>query len=139
MSGDLGTSIILTMAPIFVLMIGLVVYGVVKNSNKNKGQSRHESDAIIEAQAMLAKYQKEQAEKQAQTEGKKEEDKPEEKESKPEEKPEEKSEEKSEDKPEEKIEVDEKNDEPKKTVKPSAEAPIGDTTELEPDIDKTES
>lgn len=128
MSGDLGTSIILTMAPIFVLMIGLVVYGIVKNSSKNKGQSRHESNAIIEAQAMLAKYQKEQAEKNANKEAEK----------KPEEKPEQKTEPKGEDKPKNDEKDEQKSEKPEKTTKPSAEAPISDTTELEPDIDKTE-
>ncbi len=121
MSGDLTTSIILTMAPIFVLMIGLVVYSVVKNKGKVKGQSKHETDALIEAQAMLAKYQKEQAEKEG---GKtKTEENPKDK-AKSEEKPE-----KSEDKKETKIE--------EKVQKPTADAPISDTTELEPDIDKT--
>lgn len=117
MNDELGTSIILTMAPIFVLMIGLVIYGVMKNRSKDKGHSKRETDAIIEAQAMLAKYQKEQAEK-----------KPEDKKS--EEKPEEKTEEKSEPKEDSK-----KSEE--KPKKPSVEAPISDTTELEPDIDKT--
>lgn len=96
--GDLGTSIILTMAPIFVLMIGLVVYGVMKNRNKVNSRSKRETDALIEAQAMLAKYQKEQAEKESKDEKKKE-----------------------------------------NTPKPTADAPISDTTELEPDIDKTKN
>ena len=123
MSGDLGTSIILTMAPIFVAMIALVTYGAVKNSNKNKGRSKHESDALIEAQAMLAKYQKEQAEKQAKADSEKKEKATE----KAKEKPEEKSKEPKAAKPKE---------DDKKDIKPNAEAPISDTTELEPDIDK---
>lgn len=128
MSGDLGTSIILTMAPIFVAMIALVTYGAIKNSNKNKGRSKHESDALIEAQAMLAKYQKEQAEKQAKADSEKKEEKTTEKATeKAKEKPEEKSKEPKASKP--------KEDE-KKDSKPNAEAPISDTTELEPDIDK---
>ena len=128
MSGDLGTSIILTMAPIFVAMIALVAYGAIKNSNKNKGRSKHESDALIEAQAMLAKYQKEQAEKQAKADSEKKEEKTTEKATeKAKDKPKEKSEEPKATKPEE-------ND--KKDIKPNAEAPISDTTELEPDIDK---
>ena len=81
---------------------------------KNTGNSS-EATALIEAQAMLAKMQKEQAEKDAKkTEKDDTEDKPEEK--------------KPEDKPEE-----------KKPEKPVAEAPISDTTDLEPDIDKTET
>ena len=124
MSGDLGTSIILTMAPIFVAMIALVAYGAIKNSNKNKGRSKHESDALIEAQAMLAKYQKEQAEKQAKADSEKKAEKATEK---AKDKPKEKSEEPKATKPEE-------NE--KKDAKPNAEAPISDTTELEPDIDK---
>lgn len=123
MSGDLGTSIILTMAPIFVAMIALVAYGAIKNSNKNKGRSKHESDALIEAQAMLAKYQKEQAEKQAKADSEKKEKATE----KAKEKPEEKSKEPKASKPKE---------DDKKDIKPNAEAPISDTTELEPDIDK---
>lgn len=123
MSGDLGTSIILTMAPIFVAMIALVAYGAIKNSNKNKGRSKHESDALIEAQAMLAKYQKEQAEKQAKADSEKKEKATE----KAKEKPEEKSKEPKTAKPKE---------DDKKDIKPNAEAPISDTTELEPDIDK---
>lgn len=123
MSGDLGTSIILTMAPIFVAMIALVAYGAIKNSNKNKGRSKHESDALIEAQAMLAKYQKEQAEKQAKADSEKKEKATE----KAKEKPEEKSKEPKAAKPKE---------DDKKDIKPNAEAPISDTTELEPDIDK---
>ena len=92
MSGDLGTSIILTMAPIFVAMIALVAYGAIKNSNKNKSRSKHESDALIEAQAMLAKYQKEQAEKQAKADSEKKEEKTTDKATeKAKEKPEEKS------------------------------------------------
>ena len=121
MSDELGTSIILTMAPIFILMVGLVIYGVIKNRGKDKGRSKRETDAIIEAQAMLAKYQKEQAEK-----------KPEDKKS--EEKPEEKTEEKSEPKEDSKKSEEKSEEKPKK---PSVEAPISDTTELEPDIDKT--
>lgn len=128
MSGDLGTSIILTMAPIFVAMIALVTYGAIKNSNKNKGRSKHESDALIEAQAMLAKYQKEQAEKQAKADSEKKEEKTIEKATeKAKEKPEEKSKEPKATKPKE---------DDKKDIKPNAEAPISDTTELEPDIDK---
>lgn len=128
MSGDLGTSIILTMAPIFVAMIALVAYGAIKNSNKNKGRSKHESDALIEAQAMLAKYQKEQAEKQAKADSEKKEEKTTEKATeKAKEKPEEKSKEPKAAKPKE---------DDKKDSKPNAEAPISDTTELEPDIDK---
>lgn len=128
MSGDLGTSIILTMAPIFVAMIALVAYGAIKNSNKNKGRSKHESDALIEAQAMLAKYQKEQAEKQAKADSEKKEEKTTEKATeKAKEKPEEKSKEPKATKPKE---------DDKKDIKPNAEAPISDTTELEPDIDK---
>lgn len=128
MSGDLGTSIILTMAPIFVAMIALVTYGAIKNSNKNKGRSKHESDALIEAQAMLAKYQKEQAEKQAKADSEKKEEKTTEKATeKAKEKPEEKSKEPKATKPKE---------DDKKDIKPNAEAPISDTTELEPDIDK---
>ena len=132
MSGDLGTSIILTMAPIFVAMIALVAYGAIKNSNKSKGRSKHESDALIEAQAMLAKYQKEQAEKQAKADSEKKEEKTTDKATekaaeKAKEKPEEKSKEQKASKPEE-------NE--KKDAKPNAEAPISDTTELEPDIDK---
>ena len=128
MSGDLGTSIILTMAPIFVAMIALVAYGAIKNSNKNKGRSKHESDALIEAQAMLAKYQKEQAEKQAKADSEKKAEKTTEKAAeKAKEKPEEKSKESKAEKPKE-------NE--KKDAKPNAEAPISDTTELEPDIDK---
>lgn len=123
MSGDLGTSIILTMAPIFVAMIALVTYGAIKNSNKNKDRSKHESDALIEAQAMLAKYQKEQAEKQAKADSEKKEKATE----KAKEKPEEKSKEPKASKPKE---------DDKKDIKPNAEAPISDTTELEPDIDK---
>lgn len=123
MSGDLGTSIILTMAPIFVAMIALVAYGAIKNSNKNKGRSKHESDALIEAQAMLAKYQKEQVEKQAKADSEKKEKATE----KAKEKPEEKSKEPKTAKPKE---------DDKKDIKPNAEAPISDTTELEPDIDK---
>ena len=125
MSGDLGTSIILTMAPIFVAMIALVTYGAIKNSNKNKGRSKHESDALIEAQAMLAKYQKEQAEKQAKTDSEKKE-----------EKTADKTTEKAKEKPEEKSK-EPKASKPKEDNKPNAEAPISDTTELEPDIDKT--
>ena len=128
MSGDLGTSIILTMAPIFVAMIALVTYGAIKNSNKNKGRSKHESDALIEAQAMLAKYQKEQAEKQAKADSEKKEEKTADKTTeKAKEKPEEKSKEPKAAKPKE---------DDKKDIKPTAEAPISDTTELEPDIDK---
>ena len=128
MSGDLGTSIILTMAPIFVAMIALVTYGAIKNSNKNKDRSKHESDALIEAQAMLAKYQKEQAEKQAKADSEKKEEKTADKTTeKAKEKPEEKSKEPKAAKPKE----DDKQD-----IKPNAEAPISDTTELEPDIDK---
>lgn len=128
MSGDLGTSIILTMAPIFVAMIALVTYGAIKNSNKNKGRSKHESDALIEAQAMLAKYQKEQAEKQAKADSEKKEEKTADKTTeKAKEKPEEKSKEPKASKPKE---------DDKKDIKPNAEAPISDTTELEPDIDK---
>ena len=128
MSGDLGTSIILTMAPIFVAMITLVAYGAIKNSNKNKGRSKHESDALIEAQAMLAKYQKEQAEKQAKADSEKKEEKTADKTTeKAKEKPEEKSAEPKAAKPKE---------DDKKDIKPNAEAPISDTTELEPDIDK---
>lgn len=128
MSGDLGTSIILTMAPIFVAMIALVTYGAIKNSNKNKGRSKHESDALIEAQAMLAKYQKEQAEKQAKADSEKKAEKTTEKATeKAKEKPEEKSKEPKATKPKE---------DDKKDIKPNAEAPISDTTELEPDIDK---
>lgn len=128
MSGDLGTSIILTMAPIFVAMIALVAYGAIKNSNKNKGRSKHESDALIEAQAMLAKYQKEQAEKQAKADSEKKVEKTAEKATeKVKEKPEEKSKEPKAAKPKE---------DDKKDTKPNAEAPISDTTELEPDIDK---
>ena len=123
MSGDLGTSIILTMAPIFVAMIALVAYGAIKNSNKNKGRSKHESDALIEAQAMLAKYQKELAEKQAKADSEKKEKATE----KAKEKPEEKSKEPKASKPKE---------DDKKDIKPNAETPISDTTELEPDIDK---
>lgn len=139
MSGDLGTSIILTMAPIFVAMIALVTYGAIKNSNKNKGRSKHESNALIEAQAMLAKYQKEQAEKQAKADSEKKEEKTTEKST-------EKAAEKAKDKPTEKSkEPKEKSEElkaakpeenEKKDIKPNAEAPISDTTELEPDIDK---
>lgn len=128
MSGDLGTSIILTMAPIFVAMIALVTYGAIKNSNKNKGRSKHESDALIEAQAMLAKYQKEQAEKKAKADSEKKEEKTADKTTeKAKEKPEEKSKEPKAAKPKE---------DDKKDIKPNAEAPISDTTELEPDIDK---
>lgn len=128
MSGDLGTSIILTMAPIFVAMIALVTYGAIKNSNKNKGRSKHESDALIEAQAMLAKYQKEQAEKKAKADSEKKEEKTADKTTeKVKEKPEEKSKEPKAAKPKE---------DDKKDIKPNAEAPISDTTELEPDIDK---
>ena len=128
MSGDLGTSIILTMAPIFVAMIALVTYGAIKNSNKNKGRSKHESDALIEAQAMLAKYQKEQAEKQAKADSEKKEEKTTAKTTeKAKEKPQEKSKEPKATKPKE---------DDKKDIKPNTEAPISDTTELEPDIDK---
>lgn len=135
MSGDLGTSIILTMAPIFVAMIALVTYGAIKNSNKNKGRRKHESDALIEAQAMLAKYQKEQAEKQAKADSEKKEEKTTEKSTeKAEEKPEEKSKEPKEKSEESKATKPEENE--KKDTKPNAEAPISDTTELEPDIDK---
>ena len=132
MSGDLGTSIILTMAPIFVAMIALVAYGAIKNSNKNKGRSKHESDALIEAQAMLAKYQKEQAEKQAKADSEKKEEKTTEKAA-------EKSTEKAKEKPEEKSKgskAEKPKENEKKDAKPNAEAPISDTTELEPDIDK---
>lgn len=132
MSGDLASSIILTMAPIFVLMIGLVVYSVVKNRGKVKGRSKHETDALIEAQAMLAKYQKEQAEKEA---GSKKDEKPEPKPEKSEDKkPEEKTKEDSEEKDKD---ASKKNKSEEKVTKPTADAPISDTTELEPDIDKT--
>lgn len=131
MSGDLGTSIILTMAPIFVAMIALVAYGAIKNSNKNKSRSKHESDALIEAQAMLAKYQKEQAEKQAKADSEKKEEKTTEKAKV---KPEETSKEPKEEFKEPKASKPKEDD--KKDIKPNAEAPISDTTELEPDIDK---
>ena len=122
MSGDLASSIILTMAPIFVLMIGLVVYSVVKNRGKVKGRSKHETDALIEAQAMLAKYQKEQAEKDSK---------------KPENESEKSEEKDTEDKPDEKKSMSQNTN--SKKEKPKADAPISDTTDLEPDIDKTEA
>lgn len=120
MDENLTSSIIVTMAPIFVIMIGLVVYSIAKNRNKVSGRSKHETDALIEAQAMLAKYQKEQAEKASLKEEKT-------KAKKPEEKPERKEEPKS-----------KGSKQAGKTAKPKADVPISDTTELEPDIDKTE-
>ena len=118
MDSDLAKSIILTMAPIVVLMIGLIVYGLIRNGKQKSSQSKRETDAIIEAQAMLAKYQKEQqnkSEEKSESEKKPKENKPEE--------------EAKSDKKEEKSE--------KKPQKPSVEAPVKDTTELEPDIDKS--
>ena len=127
MDENLTSSIIVTMAPVFVIMIGLVVYSIAKNRNKVSGRSKHETDALIEAQAMLAKYQKEQAEKDSK------------KEETTENKTEKTEDKKSEEKPE--IEEEQKSKDSKqeeKTAKPKADAPISDTTELEPDIDKTE-
>lgn len=39
---DLESSILLTMAPILVLMIGMIVYGVMKNRSKDKAHKAKE-------------------------------------------------------------------------------------------------
>lgn len=125
---DLGSSILVTMAPIFVLMIGMLVYGFMKNRGKDRNtKSKRETDALIEAQAMLAKYQKEQAEKEA---------KPKEEQKKTEDQKKEESEISSEAKNNGTEHPKTETDTERKAEKPSVEAPIQDTSELEPDIDK---
>ena len=139
---DLESSILLTMAPILVLMVGMIVYGVIKSRNKDRStQSKREADALIEAKAMLAKYQKENSENESKTKDS------------PQGNGNEKTEENSPTNQEESLEndktsqdnsakQDERTNEQEKTKdkpqKPSADAPIQDTTELEPDIDKIE-
>ena len=144
---DLESSILLTMAPILVLMVGMIVYGVIKSRNKDRStQSKREADALIEAKAMLAKYQKKNSENESKTKDS------------PQDNGNEKTEENSSTNQEEGLENDKtsqdnsaKQDDPKqdektneqektndKPQKPSADAPIQDTTELEPDIDKIE-
>lgn len=144
---DLESSILLTMAPILVLMVGMIVYGVIKSRNKDRStQSKREADALIEAKALLAKYQKENSENESKTKDS------------PQDNGNEKTEENSPTNQEEGLENDKtsqdnsaKQDDPKqdektneqektkdKPQKPSADAPIQDTTELEPDIDKVE-
>ena len=128
----MGNNIIITMLPIFGLFVILAIYSVYRHSKNNKQvKNQSEANAIIEAQAMLAKMQKEKANEGSKKDEKKdinikdddkdpmsqnaETDKQEtidsEKEVTAKEKPTEK--------------------------KPSVSAPIKDTTDLEPDIDKT--
>lgn len=128
----MGNNIIITMLPIFGLFVILAIYSVYRHSKNNKQvKNQSEANAIIEAQAMLAKMQKEKANEGSKkdekkdinikddakdpmsqnTETDKQEDVDSEKEKTTEEKPTEK--------------------------KPSVSAPIEDTTDLEPDIDKT--
>ena len=128
----MSNNIIITMLPIFGLFVILAIYSVYRHSKNNKQvKNQSEANAIIEAQAMLAKMQKEKANEGSKkdekeginikddtkdpmsqnTETDKQEDVDSEKEKTTEEKPTEK--------------------------KPSVSAPIEDTTDLEPDIDKT--
>lgn len=140
---DLESSILLTMAPILVLMIGMIVYGVMKNRGKDKStQSKREADALIEAKAMLAKYQKENTKNESEAKEKSaSKEKTETKES-PQANLEDKAVEAPQTKQEDTVKIENKpekdNKDNDKPQKPSADAPIQDTTELEPDIDKIE-
>lgn len=140
---DLESSILLTMAPILVLMIGMIVYGVMKNRGKDKStQSKREADALIEAKAMLAKYQKENTKNESEAKEKSaSKEKTETKES-PQANLEDKAVETPQTKQEDTVKIENKpekdNKDNDKPQKPSADAPIQDTTELEPDIDKIE-
>ena len=140
---DLESSILLTMAPILVLMIGMIVYGVMKNRSKDKStQSKREADALIEAKAMLAKYQKENTKNESEAKEKSaSKEKTETKES-PQANLEDKAVETPQTKQEDTVKIENKtekdNKDNDKPQKPSADAPIQDTTELEPDIDKIE-
>lgn len=140
---DLESSILLTMAPILVLMIGMIVYGVMKNRGKDKStQSKREADALIEAKAMLAKYQKENTKNESEAKEKSaSKEKTETKES-PQANLEDEVVEAPQTKQEDTVKIENKaekdNKDNDKPQKPSADAPIQDTTELEPDIDKVE-
>jgi hypothetical protein len=124
-----GTNdIFITMIPIVVLFIILGIAMAYKHSKGVKlNKSQAESNALIEAQAMLAKMQKEQAEKDAQKSKKKDTE-----DAEADKKPMSENESKEEDK----TEAENKPTEEKTFEKPVAEAPISDTTDLEPDIDK---
>ena len=125
-----GTNdIFITMIPILVLFI---ILGIAMAYKHNKGvklnKSQAESNALIEAQAMLAKMQKEQAEKDTQKSEKKDTEDAE---------TDKKPMSENDDTEEEKSETDDKaTGQEKIHEKPVAEAPISDTTDLEPDIDK---
>jgi|GEM_PF-2503188 biopolymer transport protein ExbB/TolQ len=126
-----GTSdLLITMIPIVILFVILgiaMAYKHGKGAKLNKSQA--ESNAIIEAQAMLAKMQKEQSEKDAQKS---------EKEDTVDAEADEKPMSENDDSEEEKSKEEDKSAEEEKTFeKPVAEAPISDTTDLEPDIDKS--
>jgi len=121
--GDSAKSIMMSMIPIGVLFVIIIIYAIYRRSHTAKtNKSTAEANAIIEAQAMLAKMQKEQAEKDAK---------------KPENETEKSEEKDTEDKPDEKKPMSQNTN--SKKEKPKADAPISDTTDLEPDIDKTEA
>ncbi len=128
----MSNNIIITMLPIFGLFVILAIYSIYRHGKNNKQvKNQSEANAIIEAQAMLAKMQKEKT-----NEGPKKDEKEDinikddakdpmsqNTETDKQETIDSEKEETAEEKPAEK--------------KPSVSAPIKDTTDLEPDIDKT--
>ncbi|GEM_PF-5288231 len=69
MTTDATNGIIWSMVPIFLLLIGLIAYSIITRSKRNNEKhDTREKDALIQAQAMLAKYQQENKNKEEKTE-----------------------------------------------------------------------
>jgi len=67
MQDNYGANIAVSMIPIVILFAIVVIYYLYKKSKRGKANKNEaESNAIIEAQAMLARIQKEKAELEAQ-------------------------------------------------------------------------
>ena len=113
MTTDATNGIIWSMVPVFLLLIGVIAYTIITRSKRNNEKhDTREKDALIQAQAMLAKYQQENKNK------------------------EEKSEESKENKTEKPKEESEKSDKKaEKKPKKLENTPIKNTSDLEPDID----
>jgi len=113
MTTDAANGIFLSIAPVFLLLIGVIIYAAITRSKRNNEKhSTREKDALIQAQAMLAKYQKENENK-----AEKSEDSKEEKTEKP------------------KEESDKSDKKTEKKPKKLENAPIKNTSDFEPDID----
>ena len=113
MTTDATNGIIWSMVPVFLLLIGVIAYSIITRSKRNNEKhDTREKDALIQAQAMLAKYQQENKDEEEKSEDPKEEK------IKESEKPKEESKSKSENKPK-KLEI----------------SPEKKEADLEPDID----